>query len=46
LCVRVELDETQIGQATNYEYEVFEYPSLAFTAAGQPRGGDDRSAGR
>ena len=29
--------ETRIGQATDFEYEVFEYPSLAFTAAGQPR---------
>ena len=29
--------ETQIGPNTLYEYEVFEYPSLAFTASGQPR---------
>ncbi|HSD84163.1 MAG TPA: hypothetical protein VLG46_09905, partial [Anaerolineae bacterium] len=29
--------ETQITHATEFEYEVVQYPSLAFTAAGQPR---------
>jgi len=29
--------ETQITYGTQYDYEVIEYPSLAFTASGQPR---------